>query len=201
MIRVLIIDDEIIITRLIQMLLQKNFDWEVKIAVSVEEAKAEMNAFRPQLVLCDINLGSNIDGIDLISRLQLDFVFDTIYITSYQSEGIIEKASLTRPVNYIIKPINEIQFIATMKMAGGRIALPEKVVPLAKDLLTRSEYEVLQHIVGGLSTQEIAKTLHISPSTAKNHRHNICRKLNLPPGNNAIVRWAMENKDAFAPKA
>lgn len=200
MIRVLIIDDEIIITRLIQMLLQKNFDWEVKIAVSVEEAKAEMNAFRPQLVLCDINLGSNIDGIDLISRLQLDFVFDTIYITSYQSEGIIEKASLTRPVNYIIKPINEIQFIATMKMAGGRIALPEKVVPLAKDLLTRSEYEVLQHIVGGLSTQEIAKTLHISPSTAKNHRHNICRKLNLPPGNNAIVRWAMENKDAFAPK-
>ena len=200
MIRVLIIDDEIIITRYIQMLLHKNFNWEVKLSISVEEAEAEMASFRPQLVLCDINLGSKIDGIDLITRLQKDFIFDTIYITSYQSDGIIEKASLTRPVNYIIKPLNEVQFIATMKMAGGRIALPEKVAPLAKELLTRSEYEVLQLIIGSLSTQEIAKTLHLSPLTVKNHRHNICRKLSLPPGNNAILRWAMENKDEFSPK-
>lgn len=126
MIRVLIIDDEIIITRYVQFLLQKNFDWEVKIAISVEEAEAEMTQFRPQLVLCDINLGSKIDGIDLIARLQKEFVFDTIYITSYQSEGMIDKAAHTRPVNYIIKPLNEVQFVATMKMAGGRIALPGK---------------------------------------------------------------------------
>jgi DNA-binding NarL/FixJ family response regulator len=195
MIRVLIIDDEIIITRYIQFLLQKNFEWEVKIAISVDEAEAEMTQFRPHLVLCDINLGSKIDGIDLIARLQKEFVFDTIYITSYQSEGMIDKAAHTRPVNYIIKPLNEVQFVATMKMAGGRISLPNKNMPSAKELLTKSEYEVLQLIVASKTTQEIAQSLHLSPLTIKNHRHNICRKLCLPPGNNAILKWAMENKE------
>lgn len=198
MIRVLIIEDEIIIARYIQQLLQGNFDWNVKIAVNVEEAGKEMGEFRPQLVLCDINLGNNADGIDLVSGFLKTYTFETIFITSYQSKGIIERAALVRPVNFIIKPLDETQFLATMTMTGVRLApAPADEQPLAappKEVLTRSEYEVLQLIAGNRSTREIASTLHISPLTVKNHRHNICRKLNLPPGNNSILRWAMDHK-------
>ena len=198
MIRVLIIEDEIIIARYIQQLLQGNFDWNVRIAVNVEEAGKEMGELRPQLVLCDINLGNNADGIDLVSGFLKTHTFETIFITSYQSKGIIERAALVRPVNFIIKPLDETQFLATMTMTGVRLA-PAPVAEQAlaappKEVLTRSEYEVLQLIAGNRSTREIASTLHISPLTVKNHRHNICRKLNLPPGNNSILRWAMDHK-------
>jgi DNA-binding NarL/FixJ family response regulator len=197
MIRVLIIEDEIIIARYIQQLLAGNFDWEVKISVSVEEACVEMREFHPQLVLCDINLKNKIDGIDLIAGFQKNFLFETIFISSYQSEAMIQKASLIRPANYILKPLDEVQFLATLKMTGSRLTLdgaaPKEASP-TKELLTKSEYEVLQLIAGNYSTQDIAGALHISPLTVKNHRHNICRKLNLPPGNNSILRWAMENR-------
>ena len=198
MIRVLIIEDEIIIARYIQQLLQGNFDWNVKIAVNVEEAGKEMGEFHPQLVLCDINLGSNTDGIDLVSGFLKTHTFETIFITSYQSKGIIERAAQVRPVNFIIKPLDETQFLATMTMTGVRLAPapPSEQLPVSppKEVLTRSEYEVLQLIAGNRSTREIALALHISPLTVKNHRHNICRKLNLPPGNNSILRWAMDHK-------
>jgi DNA-binding NarL/FixJ family response regulator len=200
MIRVLIIEDEIIIARYVQQLLLGNFDWEVKIAVNMEEAGTEMREFRPQLVLCDVNLRAKIDGIDLIAGFQKNFLFETIFITSYQSEAMIQKASLTRPANYILKPLDEVQFLATLKMTGSRLRpdgpQPKPVSP-TKDLLTRSEYEVLQLIAGNLSTRDIAGSLHISPLTVKNHRHNICRKLNLPPENNSILKWAMENRGQF----
>ena len=193
MIRVLIIEDEIIIARYIQQLLQGNFDWNVKIAVNVEEAGKEMGDLRPHLILCDINLGNNTDGVDLVAGFLKQHTFETIFITSYQSKGMIERASQVRPVNYIIKPLDETQFLATMTMTGVRLSAPKETSP-AKELLTKSEYEVLQLIAGNRSTREIATTLHISPLTVKNHRHNICRKLSLPPGNNAILRWAMEHK-------
>lgn len=197
MIRVLIIEDEIIIARYVQQLLLGNFSWDVKIAVNTNEAGLEMSQFRPQLLLCDVNLKAEIDGIDLVAGFQKNYFFETIFITSYQSEAMIQKASLTRPANYILKPLDEVQFLATLKMTGSRLQAdlpqPKPVLP-PKELLTRSEYEVLQLIAGNLSTRDIAGTLHISPLTVKNHRHNICRKLSLPPENNSIIRWAMENK-------
>lgn len=197
MIRVLIIEDEIIIARYVQQLLLGSFSWDVKIAVNTNEAGMEMSQFRPQLLLCDVNLKAEIDGIDLVAGFQKNYFFETIFITSYQSEAMIQKASLTRPANYILKPLDEVQFLATLKMTGSRLQPDQpqpKPAPPPKELLTRSEYEVLQLIAGNLSTRDIAGALHISPLTVKNHRHNICRKLSLPPENNSIIRWAMENK-------
>ena len=40
---------------------------------------------------------------------------------------------------------------------------------------------------------EIAETLHLSRYTIKNHRHNICRKLELADENNALLKWVVQH--------
>jgi DNA-binding CsgD family transcriptional regulator len=63
-----------------------------------------------------------------------------------------------------------------------------------KDVLTKAECKILQLISDNKTTAEIADTLFISPNTVKNHRHNISRKLELSTDNNALIKWAIENK-------
>jgi DNA-binding NarL/FixJ family response regulator len=198
--RILIIEDEIIISRYIEHTLTNNFICQVHMALKPSEAVAIAEQFLPHLVLCDINLNSPMDGIQLIEKLQQSFVFQTIYITSYQTKDIIEKAASTEPANYIIKPFKETQLIATVKMLELKLHnnpnIGTKVTHFLEDL-TKTEYAILKLIVDNKATSEIAQTLFISPLTVKNHRHNITRKLRLPPDNNALLKWTIDNKGIF----
>lgn len=64
--RILIIEDEIIIGRAIEQMLESHFDCKIGIALGVEEALVEFADLCPQLVLCDINLNDTLTGIELI---------------------------------------------------------------------------------------------------------------------------------------
>lgn len=105
--RVLIIDDEIIIARFIEQQVKANFNCTTAIAINYEEVKALVPKLLPHLILCDINLNEEHDGIQLIEQLQNHYAFGVIYITSYQSKTTIERALNTKPLNYIIKPVDE----------------------------------------------------------------------------------------------
>jgi DNA-binding NarL/FixJ family response regulator len=59
--------------------------------------------------------------------------------------------------------------------------------------LTQMEKKVVSLISQGLSTLEIANRLCLSKSTVKAHRHNVCRKLELPKNQNALLNWALIN--------
>jgi DNA-binding NarL/FixJ family response regulator len=195
--RILIIEDEIIIGRYIQLLLNENFDCETRMSITIDEAKAEIKDFLPHLVLSDINLNDTYDGIELVRHLQELSHFETIFITSYQSKNMIEKAAFTHPAHYIVKPIDEKQIVAAIELT--RIRLQSN--PLAgtarlniKELLSKSEYDVLQLISSNKTTKDIAQILFLSPLTVKNHRHNISRKLQLSSDNNALMKWVMAHK-------
>jgi DNA-binding NarL/FixJ family response regulator len=195
--RVLIIEDEIIIGRYIQMMLTEHFDCDARLALSSDEAVQESN-FLPHLVLCDINLNEAKDGIELIKKLKKTLHFETIFITSYQAKSMVDKASTTEPVNYLIKPIDENQFVASLQTTFTRLqnnkTAGQKIVHL-NESLSRSEVDILKMIAENKSTKEIAEALFISPLTVKNHRHNISKKLQLPPDNNALTKWVIEHKE------
>lgn len=196
MVRILIIEDEIIIARFIEQQLLSGFQCTTHIAVSASEAKAAMSTIVPHLLLCDINLQGAQSGIELIAELRRDFAFEVIFITSYQTRGIIEQASTTNPANYIIKPVDEAQLFAGIQLVMNRIqqhpAAGERIVNPAS-LLNATELSILQLIREQKTTKEIAQALYLSPYTIKNHRHSICRKLQLEEGNNALLKWAMQN--------
>jgi DNA-binding NarL/FixJ family response regulator len=195
--RILIVEDEILIARAIEQLANWHFVCETHIALSVNEARIKANRILPHLILCDVNLKDNITGIDFIRKLQEDLYFETIFITANSSKVIIEEALLSTPSNFIIKPFNDTQLVAALKIAQNKLAAMPQAGTLKmqiKDVLTKAECRVLQLISDNKTTAEIADALFISPNTVKNHRHNISRKLELSTDNNALIKWAIENK-------
>ena len=196
MVRILIIEDEIIIGRFIERLLKTNFDCETMIAVSAAEARAAMPGFLPHLLLCDIQLEEELSGIELITELRRRFAFETIYITSYQHRSIIEQAAATNPANYIIKPIDDTQLVAGVQLVMSRLQTDDqagKAFLKPNVLFTEIELRILRQIREKKTTMEIAEALHLSRYTIKNHRHTICRKLQLQDENNALLKWVVQN--------
>ncbi|MDF2191856.1 DNA-binding response regulator [Paraflavitalea sp. CAU 1676] len=196
MVRVLIIEDEIIIARFIEQQLLSSFPCTTRIAVSVKEAQAAMADMLPHLLLCDINLQDNQSGIALVTELREQYAFEVIFISSYQNRSIIEQASAINPANYILKPVDEAQLFAGVQLVMNRISqnttMGERITH-ATTLFNTTERSILQLIRDQKTTKEIAQELFLSPYTIKNHRHNICRKLQLEEGNNALLKWVMQN--------
>jgi DNA-binding NarL/FixJ family response regulator len=196
-IRILIIEDEIVIGRHIQQILLSEVGVEAQLAITTEKAKTLMPLFLPHLILCDINLNEKKNGIYLIQELQKSFRFETVFITSYPTNSMIQQAGFVRPANYIIKPFDEQQLIASIEMLSLRLkedpSMGQALMNL-RDLVSKTEYEVLKLIADKKNTKEIGEALFISPHTVKSHRHNIARKLNLSTDNNVLTLWAIENK-------
>lgn len=196
MVRILIIEDEIIIGRFIEQQLRNNFDCETRIAVSRAEAETAMAEMLPHLLLCDIQLEAELSGIDLVTQLRRRYAFEVIFITSYENHSIIEKAAATQPANYLIKPLDESQLFAGVHLVISRLNPDEqtgKTLLPANTLFSEMELRILRFIREKKTTLEIASALHLSRYTIKNHRHNICRKLQLADENNALLKWVVQN--------
>lgn len=196
MVRILIIEDEIIIGRFIERQLQANFECETRIAVSAAETRTAMAEMLPHLLLCDIHLEEELTGIHLVNELRRRYAFEVIFITSYQTRSIIEQAAAAHPANYLVKPIDEMQLFTGVQLVISRIAATShtgKAFLRPDTLFTETELSILRLIREKYTTVEIAETLHLSRYTIKNHRHAICRKLNLRDENNALLKWVAEN--------
>jgi DNA-binding NarL/FixJ family response regulator len=196
--RTLIIEDDIIIARYFQQLLKEHFKCESRVAISIEEVEEIFPNYLPKLVLCDINLGDHMDGIELMGTLNKKYHFETIFVTSYHSKEMMMRAADSGPVNYLVKPVDESQFVAAVSLCFPRLNSSDvqgTVKLNIKQLLTKSEYRILELIAKEKSTPEIASEVFLSTATIKNHRHSIVQKLGLAADNKALVKWAMENKD------
>jgi DNA-binding NarL/FixJ family response regulator len=63
------------------------------------------------------------------------------------------------------------------------------------DDLTQTERRTLKLVSENYSSKEIADILFVTPKSVENYRSRICRKLGLETGNNALVKWTLDNKE------
>ncbi len=104
--KVLIVEDEAIIAKDIQMKLE-NIGYELsEIVYTGEDAITKALSMKPDLILMDINLGEKIDGIETASVIRSHFDVPIIYLTSYSDETTLQRAKTTNPLGYIIKPFD-----------------------------------------------------------------------------------------------
>jgi DNA-binding LytR/AlgR family response regulator len=82
-----------------------------------EKAWVEISKFKPDLVLLDIQLVGNKNGIWLGKKLNEELHVPFVYITANQDERMSTEILETSPVGFIVKPINTIQLILTVKIA------------------------------------------------------------------------------------
>ncbi len=102
--KILVVEDEIIVAVNLGQKLKKLGYELVGITSSGEEAiqKAEEN--HPDLVLMDINIEGNLDGIETAEVLRNRFHTPVIYLTAYADESTLDRAKKTEPLGYIVKP-------------------------------------------------------------------------------------------------
>jgi len=101
--KILLVEDESIEAMDIRRTLE-SFGYEVPyIATSGEEAVEKALEIMPDLILMDIILKGDIDGVEAASLIK-DLNIPLIYLTAHSEENTIEKAKLTEPYGYIIKP-------------------------------------------------------------------------------------------------
>ncbi|MBF0505452.1 MAG: response regulator [Nitrospirae bacterium] len=76
------------------------------IYASGEEALGGIETVRPDLVLMDIKLQGEMDGIETADRINKQYDIPVIYMTAHSEESTIERAKLTEPYGYLLKPVN-----------------------------------------------------------------------------------------------
>jgi PAS domain S-box len=115
--RILIVEDEAIIASVIAGALRK-FDYEVvDILNTGAAAVAVALQTTPDLVLMDIRLQDDVDGIAAAERIQETADIPIIYLTAYADDPTLARAKRTQPYGYIPKPFQEIELRTTIEMA------------------------------------------------------------------------------------
>ena len=104
---VLIVEDEVIVAKSMQADLKALGYNNIRTAFSAKEAVTICDKTTPDIVLMDIDLGEEMDGIKAAEVIKSQFAIPIIYLTAHTSPEIVQRAKLTRPHGYIIKPVNE----------------------------------------------------------------------------------------------
>lgn len=114
---ILIVDDEIIIARELEARLKGMGYGVAGIASSGEEAVQMAGEARPDLVLMDIVLKGDMDGIEAADIIRRTVQAPVIYVTAYADRKTLERAKVTEPFAYIVKPFSERELNANIEMA------------------------------------------------------------------------------------
>ncbi|MBL1074691.1 response regulator transcription factor [Nocardia sp. 2] len=156
-------------------------------AGSGPEAIALAARLAPDVVLMDLQLGGEMDGIEAIRRItaQPAPVPRVLVLTTYDTDADITRAIAAGATGYLLKAERpEELFSAIHAAAQGRTALS---APVADRMMTRlrnprpaltaRELDILTQLALGLGNREIARALHVSEATVKTHLGRIYEKL------------------------
>lgn len=115
-VNILVVEDEIIVAMDIQNRLRKFGYTVLGLADSGEEAikKAADNSL--DLVLMDIHLKGNMDGVEAAQIIQNIFNVPVIYLTANADESTLNRAKITEPFGYILKPFKEKELKFTIEI-------------------------------------------------------------------------------------
>jgi len=115
--RILIVEDEIIVALAIQeMLKSRGYDVGA-IASTGQEAIEKAERLGPDLVLMDIVLKGDMDGIAAAEQIRSRFDIPVVYLTAYTDSETVRRAKITEPFGYITKPFDEKQLHTIIEMA------------------------------------------------------------------------------------
>lgn len=125
--QIMVVEDEGIVAEDIRQNLQ-NLGYIVSaVASSGEQALIEVAANIPDLVLMDIVLSGELDGIKTAAQIRSRYNIPVIYLTAYADAKTLEQAKLTEPFGYIVKPFNDRELRTTVEIALYKSKMENKL--------------------------------------------------------------------------
>ncbi|MEM9361430.1 MAG: response regulator transcription factor [Bacteroidota bacterium] len=120
--RVLIVEDERLISKDLQDCLSELGYGHSEIVDSYESAIVNLEQKPPDIVLLDISLRGEKSGIDIANYLIQTDTIPFIYITSHSDKKTLQEAKSTRPSGYLVKPFRKEDIFTSMEIALGNFA-------------------------------------------------------------------------------
>ncbi|GAB6090442.1 two-component system response regulator [Spirochaeta dissipatitropha] len=115
--RLLIVEDEKIIALDLQRRLQKYGYDIIGIAQNGSEAISFAGETQPDLILMDIMLHGEIDGVQAATQIHKDLQIPIIFLTAYADQKTLERAKEAEPFGYVLKPFKERELYSTIDIA------------------------------------------------------------------------------------
>ncbi|MFF2179206.1 response regulator [Lysinibacillus sp. NPDC058147] len=207
MIRVLVVDDHVLIRKGIVLLLENYIDIEVVgEAGDGAEAITQAISLNPDVILMDVSIPNGLDGFTATQEIhkQMPSV-KIIMLTMHNEVAYIQKAIAVEANGYILKNSQGgILYEAIHDVYNGRIyynvGIPQEQMEKLFEhkghedqcILTVREQEIMRLTVLGYTNIQIAGQLYISSKTVENHKSNIMQKLDL--SNKAeLIQYGLAN--------
>jgi signal transduction histidine kinase len=138
-IKILVVEDEVIVAADIAGRLKK-LGYAVTATVSSgEEAIEKVAENPPDLVLMDIVLKGHMDGVTAAEKIRINTNVPTVFLTAYADDKTLQRAKLTNPFGYIVKPFQQNDLRVAIEIALHRHEIETKMRQALQDSETARE--------------------------------------------------------------
>ena len=206
-IRVLIVDDHIIVRSGLRLLLEA--EKEIDVVGEASDGQEALNLVEkhlPDVVLMDITM-PGMDGLEATRRIKASWPqVNVLALTMHRSDEYFFEMLKAGASGYVLKGAETSDLIHAVRVVGrGEVFLyPTMAQKLVKDYLNFTQWEqgigtylsvrekeILRLLAEGCSTKEIAEKLVVSPSTVHSHRSNLMTKLGLS-NRHELIQYARQ---------
>lgn len=143
--RILIVEDEMVISLEIAATL-KRLGYEVAgQAITGDDALRMVEEVDPDLILMDIRLKGEMDGIEAACQVNDRFDLPVIFLTAHSDEATLERAIAVSPSGYLIKPFKDRELYSSIELALHKHEIRQRIRP---DRVVREAQSDLTFLTG-----------------------------------------------------
>jgi signal transduction histidine kinase len=156
---ILIVEDDILTASVIRKYLEKNNYNVTYIIEDGETAVEKALSTKPDLILMDIFLKDSIDGIEVAQRIKRKVDIPVIFLTADSSKDTIQRAKITEPFGYLVKPVDSSVLITNIDLTlQKQISYNKKIL----DTLQKANDELERRVK--IRTEELFKANEVLKS-------------------------------------
>ncbi len=194
--KIMIVEDEIIVAKDIQRILKKLGYEAFDPFVIGKKALDSIEKLNPDLILLDINLkGSEMDGIEVAEQIHQHYQIPFIFLTAFSDKATLERAKLAEPYGYIIKPFEENDIRTAIEIAyykytkdlemmnrGNRFAIALDSLDVAVIITDANEKIIFMNkmaetLTGSLKQEVLGKEISVAMKNCNSHTRDAIKML------------------------
>ena len=149
--QILVVEDEAIVALDIQSKLRSRGYEVPALASSGREAVEIADALRPDLVLMDIQLEGDVDGVEAAEQIRRRFGTPVVYLTAFSDDQTLQRAKVAEPFGYLLKPFEERKLHVAIEVALYKSRIDQEKAALEERLSQAHKMEAIGELTTGVA--------------------------------------------------